>query len=219
MDGSPAMLAIDPLHPDISLLKRVADLVRRGGIIVYPTETVYGIGADALNPAAVRRVIRVKRRADPKPILVIVSARRAVVPLVQRISPDAEVLMEHFWPGPLTLVFKAAKEVPREISRDSGTIGIRVPSSPLCLQLCESTGKPLTSTSANISGEAVAGTVQEIRAEFGDSIDLYIDGGPLSGRMPSTVIDVASDVPAVIREGAVPVEQIRRLLPHLSQKV
>lgn len=207
-----------PGGPTDALLGEAAEIIRRGGVIVYPTETVYGIGADALNARAVNRVQEVKGRKEAKPILVLVRSREMMLDLVDGVNAAAEVLMQHFWPGPLTLVFKARPGLPAGLTQDTGAIGVRVPSSALCLRLLDLCGRPITSTSANLTGMPVHATVQEIRRVLGNKVDFYIDGGVLSGNIPSTVVDVSTDRPAILREGAVSRTELQKFTPLTSGK-
>jgi len=207
-------IAVDTNDPPVSALWRAAEVIRSGGLIVYPTETLYGIGADATNPSAVRKVHEAKKRQEKKPILVIVDSPEMLSRLVNRISERAKLLMEKFWPGPLTLVFIASPLVPDELTRGSGTIGVRIPSSNLCLKLVTEVQVPLTSTSANPSGEAPERTVGRIQEHLA-GIDLYLDAGELPESLPSTVVDVTSDVPRVLRRGALPIEQLRQVVQDI----
>lgn len=207
-----AVVAVDPNNPDEHLLQRAATLVRSGGMIVYPTETLYGIGADATNPGAVKRVAEAKKRKEKKPILVLVDSVEMMAPLVETVPLAARILIQEYWPGPLTLVFNASGRVPSEITQGGTTIGIRIPSSRLCLRLLAHLGAPLTSTSANLSGEAPARTVKEIQNEL-QGVDLFIDAGELPGSLPSTVVDVSGRSPRLLRHGAVPAGQIQHVLP------
>ncbi len=209
-----AVAVVDAEHPDESLVQRAAEVVCSGGLIVYPTETLYGIGADATNPLAIRRVAGAKRRSESKPILVIVNSYEMLKPFVDTIPISAELLMEKFWPGPLTLVFKASRLVPDEISVGTGTIGMRIPSNKLCMMLVAAAGVPLTSTSANIVGEKPARTIQMIRKSLA-GIDLYLDAGEIPESLPSTVVDVSTGVPRVLRHGAIANEKIQQVLPGI----
>jgi L-threonylcarbamoyladenylate synthase len=205
------VIAIDRNTPDESVLQHAADVVRSGGLIVYPTETLYGIGADATNPAAIRKVHKAKGRTERKPILMIVDSTEMMLPYVESVSLSAKILMERLWPGPLTLVFKASGLVPPELAQSTGTIGIRIPSSLLCLRLIAHLGVPLTSTSANRSGEKPERTIVEIQGRL-TGIDFYLDAGELPEGQPSTVVDVSTDISRVLRHGAVPIEQLDQLL-------
>jgi L-threonylcarbamoyladenylate synthase len=210
-------VAVDVNYPDASVLKRAADVIRSGGLIVYPTETLYGIGADATNASAIRKVHKAKQRQEAKPILVIVDSQEMLHELVDTVSEPAKRLMERFWPGPLTLVFRASSLVPNELTQGGRTIGVRIPSSNLCLKLLAETRVPLTSTSANVSGEAPERTVEQIRRHL-SGIDLYLDAGELPESLPSTVVNVSFVVPRVLRIGIIRPAQLRQVVPdiHLS---
>jgi len=209
------VIAIDRGSPDESVLQHAADVVRSGGLIVYPTETLYGIGADATNPAAIRRVHKAKGRTERKPILMIAGSTEMMLPYVESVSLSARILMERLWPGPLTLVFKASGLVSSELVQSTGTVGIRIPSSRLCLRLIAHLGVPLTSTSANRSGEKPERTMKEIQRRL-TGIDLYLDGGELPEVQPSTVVDVSGGIPRVLRSGAVATEKLKQVLPEIQ---
>lgn len=208
-------LAVDREHPADRPLVLAAEVIQAGGVIVYPTETVYGIGSNAWDGTSIAKVRALKRRTDQKPILVIVGSREQLVSVVDGISPLAERCMDAFWPGPLTLVFKASHRVPDLLSRGTGTIGVRIPSSPVCLRLLELAGCPLTSTSANLSGMPTLQTVQEIRKTIPLGIDLVLDAGSLPPSEPSTVLDVTGTQPRLLRAGAVSEERLREVVPTL----
>jgi L-threonylcarbamoyladenylate synthase len=202
--------------PEDRPLVLAAEVIQAGGVIVYPTETIYGIGADALNAKAVARVHVAKQRKDPKPLLVLVPDAEAVSPLVREVSPEARALMESFWPGPLTIVLQASYRVPAEVTRGAKTLGIRVPSSPLCIRLLRLAGTPITSTSANVTGENPLLSMDEIEETLKSSVDLFLDAGSLPESGPSTVIDMTQHPPQLLRKGALPAENIRAILPNLT---
>lgn len=186
----------DPLGDALAAL-------RRGGVVVYPTETVYGLGADATSDDAVRRVAGLKERDAGKPILVLVSSREMLDAVAGRVPSLAEPLMRRFWPGPLTLVVPAAAGLPRGLTGGGAGIGVRISSHPLARSLVERLGRPLTSTSANPGGAPPATGVPAARAYFGDRVDAYVDGGPAQGGAASTVLDLTGEEPVLVREGAV----------------
>jgi len=208
-------LNVDPGSPQDRVLMLAAEVVQAGGVIVYPTDTLYGLGVNAWNAGAVRRLHEVKRRAGPKPTLVLVHETDAVAGLTDEVTDAARALMASFWPGPLTLLFRAAPHVSRELTAGSGKIGIRFPASALCTRLCALAGCPVTSTSANLSGAPVLATVAEIEKAVGPSVDLYIDGGGLPAAVPSTVVDASGSVPRLVREGVIPREAVERVVPTL----
>ena len=210
MKGESVAIRSDQPNPEVVV--RAATLIRAGGVIVYPTETLYGLGADAGNAAALRRVYELKGREEAKPVLVIVDAFETLRPFVQDITADAQSLMEAFWPGPLTLVFKASLRVPIELTARTGTIGARVPSSDFCRALVKASGRPITSTSANRAGEPPLASIEEIRNSFSGGVDLFIDGGTRLTGAPSTIVDVSTSPPRLLREGAVKWAQIEQTL-------
>ena len=208
-------IPINSEHPEDRPLVLAAEVLQAGGVIVYPTDTLYGIGADALNPSAVNRVHVAKQRRDRKPLLVLVPDIDSVASLCGEIPPAARAMMEAFWPGPLTLVLPASQRVPEEVTQKTGTVGIRVPSSSLCIRLLHLTGRPIVSTSANISGGVPLRSMDEIEGALRPYVDLLIDAGTLRESAPSTVVNATGKVPRLIREGAISTATLRGLFPDL----
>ena len=188
---------------DFDDLEAARAVLGREGVVVYPTETLYGLGADATSAAALRRVADLKGRDAGKPILVLVASREMLGTIVARVPEGAEALMRRFWPGPLTLVLPAREGLSPLLTGGSGGIGVRISSHPLARRLVERLGHPLTSTSANPGGEAPATDVEAARRYFGTRVDAYVDGGRLAGGPPSTVLDLSGAGPVLVREGAV----------------
>jgi len=186
-----------------AVFARCRDVVRAGGVIAYPTDTFYGLGADPGNRDAVRKVFAIKDRKPDQAILVLLADRSEVTAWVSSVTPSAERLMDRFWPGPLTLVFTAAAHVLPELTGSRGTIGLRVPGNGLTRDLIRSLGTALTGTSANRSGGRDLRTVDEVIAAVGDRVDLVLDGGSAAGDRPSTIVDVTSDRPRIIRQGII----------------
>ena len=180
-------------------------VVRGGGVIAFPTETFYGLGACPFDGRAVQRVFDLKGRSTTtSPVLVLVRARADLETLVSEITPAAERLMEACWPGPLTLVFRAAGSVPTVLTAGTGTIGIRLSAHPDVQGLLEAVGGPLTGTSANRSGQPPATTAEDVERALGTKVDLILNGGATPGGLPSTVVDTTVMPPRLIREGRVP---------------
>ena len=200
-----AVTTVDAERPDAAPLGRAARVLRGGGLVAFPTETFYGLGAAALDTAAVRRVFDVKGRPESRPLLVLVVSVLMVERLAANISITARQLMARHWPGALTLVIPAATTVPRELSAGTATIGVRLSSHPVATGLVTALGGPVTAPSANVSDEAPPTTVADVLAYFDDTIALVLDGGPTAGGPPSTVLDVTVEPPRVIRAGAVKV--------------
>jgi L-threonylcarbamoyladenylate synthase len=206
----PIVIKIESDQLPVDQASQVADYLISGGIIGYPTETVYGLGGDAENDEVIRQIQMLKDRDSSSPFLVLVSNRENVIPIVQTVPVKAEILMAAFWPGPLTLVFEASAVLPRSLIGDARRIGIRVSPDPVCRQLLEYLNKPLISTSANPSGFAPARSASEVAAYFAGRLGMILDGGKRLGNGVSTVLDVTLDPPRLIREGAIPKEAIIR---------
>jgi len=187
--------------------------LERGGIVVYPTETFYGLGARALDARAVTAVAALKGRDADKPIAVIVSEVSEVPRVVARIPAPARLLIERCWPGPLTLVLPARADLPPQLTAGTGTIGVRVSSHPVARALAA--GGPLTATSANPGGMPPARDVATARGYFGDRVGAYVDRGALTGEVGSTVLVVGDDSARVVRAGAIAVEALRQVLGEI----
>ena len=201
---------------DLSL-RGAADIVRRGGVIAYPTETFYGLGACPFDARAVRRVFDLKGRSfRSAPILVLVRSRADLETLAVEITPAAERLMEACWPGPLTIVFRASAAVPSVLTAGTGTIGVRFPAHPDVQRLLDAVGGPLTATSANRSGRPPATTVDEVESTLRDGVDAILDGGATPGGLPSTVVDTTVTPPRVIREGRVPTAAVLAIINSMA---
>ncbi len=185
------------------MLVRAASLVHAGGVIAFPTDTFYALGASPFNAAAVGRIFTLKGRGT-SPILVLIRHPKELEGLVADITPSAKLLMNACWPGPLTIVFRACPSVPPVVGAHTGTIGIRLAAADSLQQLLEAVGGPLTGTSANRTGAAAPTTAQDVHAALGADVDLILDGGPTAGGLPSTVVDTTVLPIRLIREGAVP---------------
>jgi L-threonylcarbamoyladenylate synthase len=191
----------------------IADAVaalKRGEVIAFPTETLYGLGADALNSAAIKKVFQLKGRDPGNPIPVLVANRDMLDSLVVPVSPLAERLMEKFWPGPLTLVLPARKEAPPPLLNRSGAIGVRISSQPIATELVRTLGRPLTATSANPTGHPPARTIEQARNYFDGFIEKFIDGGELTAKNGSTVAEIIGDTIRIIRQGEITGDELQR---------
>jgi len=201
------LIKVDSARPERAF-SRCRDVIRAGGVIAYPTDTFYGLGADPKNQAAVRRLFDIKNRQVHQPILLLIPDAGEVREWATGLTTDACDLMKKFWPGPLTLVFKAKEGVMPELTAGTGTIGLRVPGAALTRDLLKFLNSALTGTSANISGGSSPRTAEEAAAFLGNKVDLILDGGTTPGGKPSTVVDMSAAGPRIIREGAVPAGDI-----------
>lgn len=191
-------------NPTKQDLEQAVEVLKEGGMIVYPTDTVYGLAVDAFNVEAIGKLFVLKKRAQkPLPIIVpsIEEAKK-----VSNITAGHEKVVNKYWPGAITFVFEKKEIVPNALTLGLQTVGIRIPNSPVSILLAKLLGRPITSTSANISGEKVCTTVDEVIRQFRASStvpDFFIDGGELSELPPSTVVDLSGKTPKVLREGPV----------------
>ncbi len=184
-----------------------AQVLARGGIVVYPTETLYALGADAFHAAALQRLVDLKVRQAGKPIAVLVSDLDMVTAIAAEIPPRAHTLMRRFWPGPLTLVLRAHPHLSALLTGDGTGIGVRLSSHPLATALVRALGHPVTAPSANPAGMRPPATVEEARSYFGAQVDCYLDGGSLPGEPASTVVDIRDGF-KLIRAGAVSADEV-----------
>jgi L-threonylcarbamoyladenylate synthase len=192
---------------DPAAIRTAVRTLASGGVIVYPTETLYGLGADACSEAAVQRVVELKGREAGKPIALLISGTEMLEAVVEDVSAVAADLMRRFWPGPLTIVLRARRSVSRRLTGGGDGIGVRVSSHPVATALVRALGRPLTAPSANPAGLRPPTHLDEARAYFGDRVDCYVDGGVLPGEPASTVVDARHGL-RVIRDGAVPAHLI-----------
>ena len=205
-------LTINSSFPQSDRISQAAKVLQKGGVIAYPTETVYGIGCSAYNLEAVNRIYELKKRDRRKAMILIAADVVQISDLVKTVPAAADRLIDEFWPGPLTLVFEASPRLHEFAFRKSKTIAIRIPDSQICLSLLQECGFPLVSTSANQSGEPSATTAQQVLETFDNELDLIIDGGETPSKIPSTIVDITLTPPRLIREGAISVLEITTVL-------
>jgi L-threonylcarbamoyladenylate synthase len=197
-------------------LSRISETITRGGVIAFRTDTFYGLGADAFNPDAVRKIKQLKDRDEQKPILIVISDRDQLDRLMSDRARAFDLLASRFWPGPLTLIGRAAPEVPEEITAGTGTVGVRLPGDDKVRALIRGCGGALTATSANPADRAPAKTAQEVSDYFGEAIELIVDGGAAQTDLPSTVVDVSGTEPKLVREGVIKWAEIQSALSQLT---
>jgi L-threonylcarbamoyladenylate synthase len=205
------------LSADADSITRAAVVLRNGGLVAFPTETVYGLGANALDPDAVARIFAAKGRPASNPVIVHVAAATEVQQVVAEWPPIAEELAKQFWPGPLTMVLPKRKEVPDIVTAGGATVAVRVPGHPVAMALLQAAGVPIAAPSANRSSRLSPTCSQHVANDLGGRIDLILDGGPTSGGIESTVIDLTGPVPRLLRPGllqAADVEAVVGTLLH-----
>ncbi len=199
---------VDPDKPDPEVIRKAAKVIKNGGLIVFPTRCLYGLGVDALNKSALDMLFRTKKRPENKPVLLIVKDLETVLKFVKQPRPYAFDLMKRFWPGRLTLVFKARNCLPARLTAGSGKIGIRLPGHPVAKALVNVYPAPITGTSANIAGQPGCSDIARLNPELLKSVDLILDAGSLRGGMGSTVVDVTEASPRILRQGDIPAKEI-----------
>lgn len=206
------IVSVDPESPDPDAINKAASLIKTSGLVVFPTSSFYGIGAQAFNAEAVERVFQVKKRNPEKPLLILIASLTDLDALVQSIPKTARCLMEAFWPGNLTLVFEAANRLPLNLTGYTKKIGIRLAGHPVAISLIRAVGAPITGTSANLSGHAPCSAVTDLEPHFRDQVDLVLNAGTLGRGEPSTVVDITGDTAKILREGAIHASKIRTVL-------
>jgi L-threonylcarbamoyladenylate synthase len=204
----PQILKVSAGQSQEDIINSAAAIVSRGGVIAYPTETIYGLGADATNEQAIRRIFEIKGRNFNNPISLIIGHSQDVYPLVCKVTVAAQKLMDAFWPGPLTIIFEAAGSVSPLLTADTGRIGIRLSGHDAARKIAGKAGKPLTATSANLSGSPECATADQVIAQLGDRLDTVVDLGKTSGSAGSTIIDATTEQPVILRSGGISREEI-----------
>jgi len=208
------VIRVDPASPDLAALKPAAERLRNGGLVAFPTETVYGLGAHALDPAAVRRVFDAKGRPAHDPLIVHVAHIEALDELVAHVPEIARTLAARFWPGPLTLVLPRSAAVPDEVTAGLGTVAVRMPSHPVAKALLELAAIPVAAPSANLFSRPSPTRAAHVLEDLKDRIDVVVDGGTTDVGIESTVLDLTGETPTILRPGAITVEALRKVLPN-----
>lgn len=198
-------------------MRRAAAAIRRGALVAGPTDTLYGVFADASNPRAVRNLFRAKGRPESKPILLLIDSIDRLHGLVGTLPSSFAPLADRFWPGPLTLVLPAGAGVSQAVSAGTGTVAVRLPRSSLVRKLARRANCPLTGTSANRSGKVGARSGREVAQQLGGRIRLILDAGPVARPEPSTILDLCCDEPRLLRPGCIGLPEIQRVLGRCQQ--
>jgi tRNA threonylcarbamoyl adenosine modification protein (Sua5/YciO/YrdC/YwlC family) len=189
--------------------------VQQSGLVVLPTDTVYGVGADAFTPLAVSALLAAKGRGRNVPPPVLVGSVRAASALTESLGAFGQDLIDEFWPGPLTLVFRATSTLKWDLGDTLGTVAVRMPLHPVALDLLRKTG-PLAVSSANTHGSPAATTAGEAQSQLGSAVSVYLDGGPCADHVPSTILDLTGTVPRMLRAGVITIDQLRKVVPVID---
>ncbi|MBN2002156.1 MAG: threonylcarbamoyl-AMP synthase [Anaerolineae bacterium] len=215
MTGNPKNtrhLKVNPLAPEPSAIAQAATVLRDGGLVAFPTETVYGLGANALDEEAVRGIFVAKGRPANDPLIVHVASKSALAEVAAGVPPAALTLVGHFWPGPLTLVLPRAACIPNIVTSGGETVAVRMPAHPVALALLQASGTPIAAPSANRFGHVSPTLAEHVLADLSGSIDLVLDGGPTSVGVESTVLTLLTDPPTILRPGGVSREALTAVL-------
>ena len=209
------VLKVNPANPEDIKIRVAAEIIQKGGLVAFPTETVYGLGADALNAEAVLALFEAKQRPLDNPPIVHVADKTEVAPLVKVVPKKAELLMEKFWPGPLTLIFKHSAKVPSVTTARLDTVAVRMPNHPVALALIKATQRPIAAPSANLAGKPSPTNAQHVYEDLNGRINAILDGGVANIGVESTVVDLSTNPPMLLRPGGAPFEALKAVLPEL----
>ncbi|MEW6696550.1 MAG: L-threonylcarbamoyladenylate synthase [Bacillota bacterium] len=207
---------LNPESPDPEIISRAAEIIKNGGLVAFPTETVYGLGANGLDGEAVAGIYRAKGRPSDNPLILHVADQEMAKQLSPNLPPEALPLMEQFWPGPLTLVVPKSKEIPQQVTGGLATVAIRMPDHPVALALIKAAGLPIAAPSANRSGRPSPTTAAHVQADLEGRVHAILDGGPADLGVESTVLDITGDVPVILRPGGVTYEQLAGVLKNVT---
>ncbi len=210
------ILEIDPANPDGRLIERAAAVIRKGGLVAFPTETVYGLGANAFDPVAVRRIYEAKGRPADNPVIVHVASVEGAKRIVAVWSEPAQRLAHRFWPGPLTLVLPKKECVPKEVTAGGPAVAVRIPRNAIALALLVVSERPIAAPSANRSSRISPTRAEHVLRDLGGRIDLILDGGPSQVGIESTVLDLSSDRPRILRPGMISKAEIESVIGPLK---
>ena len=197
---------------DHAALARGGEILKQGGLVAFPTETVYGLGGNALDPMASKKIYAAKGRPSDNPLIVHIADLNALVPIVKEVPEKAKILAEKFWPGPLTMIFEKSDLVPLETTGGLNSVAVRFPSDPIAAELILQAGGYVAAPSANTSGRPSPTTAQHVEEDLGDAIEMIIDGGPVGIGLESTIVDFTEDVPVVLRPGYISLEMLQEVL-------
>ncbi len=210
------VIRVDAAHPDPAVIERAAQLMRGGQVVVFPTETVYGLGADAFQPAALERIFAAKGRPFSDPLIVHIADQSWLKHLTSSIPESARRLADAFWPGPLTLILPRSPRVPSLVTAGLETVAVRMPRHSVALALIGALGSPVAAPSANRFMHVSPTSAQHVFSDLGGRVPLILDGGPCDVGVESTVLNLCSETPIILRPGGVSLEELRSVLPEVQ---
>lgn len=213
------ILKINSHRPESAKIKQAAMILKRGGLVAFPTDTVYGLGADATNRAAVKKIYKVKKRPTTSPLPILIAKKSDLKKYTLNISAKTKKLADKFWPGPLTIVLKKKKIISNVVTAGKNSVGVRIPANPVALALVETLGRPLTATSANISGRKSPATANAVKKYLNNKIDLILNGGKTKLSMESTVLDCTTPPPTLLRPGIISEKKLEKIIGKITKKI
>src|SRR5574344_1214481 len=200
---------------DYEKLKKPAQILKSGGIVVFPTETVYGIGVNSLDKTAIEKLYTHKNRPVNHPISLLISNIEMIENVAEDITPEEYALMKAFMPGPLTIILKKKDNISNLLTANTNTIGVRMPANKIALNLINYAGMPIATPSANISGKQSGRNIETIMKDFGNNVDVYIDGGESKLGLASTVVQIVNGIPNILRQGSITEKDIMEILQNM----
>ncbi len=212
------LLHVDKNHPDPAAIEHAASLLRAGQVVIFPTETVYGLGGNVLQPQALERIFTAKGRPYSDPLIVHIAHEDTLAMLTNTFSAQARILAQTFWPGPLTMILPASARVPKLVTAGLATVAIRMPRHPIALALIRAVGSPIAAPSANRFMHVSPTTAQHALADLDGRVPLILDGGPCEVGVESTVLDLCSSIPTILRPGGVSLEALQKVLPEIEYR-
>lgn len=207
---------LDPQQPDPAVIAQAAEVIRTGGLVAFPTETVYGLGADATDSAAVSRIFAAKARPPSDPVIVHIAAVEQMAFVALDVPEIAWTLARVFWPGPLTLILQRGAPIPANVSAGRATVAVRMPSHPIARALIQAAGTPIAAPSANTFSRPSATTAQHVLADLNGRVDIVLDGGPTPVGLESTIVDLTGPVATILRPGGITIEALRQHVPKIE---
>ena len=208
---------IKPDNPDPGLIAKAVNTIRKGGVIAFPTKGLYAVGADPFNRKAVKRIFAIKQRSPDKPLLVLINSLNDLDRLVEYVPEAAKLIIDAFWPGNITIIFKAGKSLPESLTAGSGTVGVRLAGHKVSRALTAGLNGPITGTSANISGEPGCSRIEDLNALISARLDLILDAGALKGGTGSSIVDVTLEPPEILREGEISKKKILNIIDNKAR--
>lgn len=213
------VIRIDEQHIEEAAIRRAGEIIKAGGLVAFPTETVYGLGGDALNPASAKKIYEAKGRPSDNPLIVHIACMEALPAIVKGVPETAKKLAAAFWPGPLTMILEKSEAVPKETTGGLGTVAVRMPSDPIALAFIKAAGGYVAAPSANRSGRPSPTRAVYVAEDLGGRIEMILDGGDASLGLESTIVDLTEETPVILRPGFITQEMLKEALGRVEQDV